>query len=147
MAFQVVLRDGITGGFAGPTIKQVVDIQGDNSGASITQATLKPQSKTDYHTQTGGVSAEQLSSLLDLLKQELQALPTEDPVGSEDIYGQDISLSFFSDDFQWSNGGPEGCSQGESTTKASDEQKEKFKEIVQMVKGLGDQYAVTVAAE
>lgn len=54
-------------------------------------------------TQRFGYS-EQLSSLLDTLKQQLQFLPTEEPVGSQDIYGQDISLSFFSDDFQWSNG-------------------------------------------
>lgn len=102
------------------------------------------------------------------MKQELQALPTEEPVGSEDIYGQDISLSFFSDDFQWSNGtrkkkkiqtnktifiniflliktgGPEGCSQGESKQQASPEQKEKFKELVDIVKGLGEQYAIAV---
>lgn len=107
-----------------------------------------------------------MNSFLELLKQELQALPTEEPQGSEDIYGQDISLSFFSDDFQWSNGtykqikrknlflltcfffkkkgGPEGCTQGESKQQASPEQKEKFKELVSVVKGLGEQYAITV---
>ncbi|KAI8096048.1 hypothetical protein BDF21DRAFT_458288 [Thamnidium elegans] len=144
MPFQVVLREGITGGFAGPTVKQVVDIKGDENGADIMQATLKPNSRSDYHTQVGGVSSEQLNSFLELLKQELQALPTEEPQGSEDIYGQDISLSFFSDDFQWSNGGPEGCTQGESKQQASPEQKEKFKELVSVVKGLGNQYAITV---
>ncbi|KAI9356076.1 hypothetical protein BD770DRAFT_323448 [Pilaira anomala] len=144
MSFQVVLREGITGGFAGPTIKQVVDIKGDNSGATIMQATLKPESKSDYHTQSGGVSAEQVNNILELLKQELQNLPTEQPVGSADIYGQDVSLSFFTDDFQWSNGGPEGCSQGESEQQATPEQKEKFKELVDLVKGLGEQYAITV---
>lgn len=40
-------------------------------------------------------------------------------------------------------GGPEGCSQGESQTQATPEQKEKFKELVDIVKGLGQQYAVT----
>ncbi|KAL9540174.1 hypothetical protein PS6_010884 [Mucor atramentarius] len=143
--FQVVLREGIVGGFAGPTVKQVVDIKGDNNGATVMHATLKPESKNDYHTQSGGASIEELSSLLDTLKQQLQELPTEQPIGSQDIYGQDISLSFFSDDFQWSNGGPEGCSQGESQVQATPEQKEKFKELVNMVKGLGQQYAVTAA--
>lgn len=42
-------------------------------------------------------------------------------------------------------GGPEGCSQGESQVQASPEQKEKFKELVNLVKGLGQQYAVTAA--
>lgn len=39
-------------------------------------------------------------------------------------------------------GGPEGCSQGESNTQATPEQKEKFKELVDIVKGLGQQYAI-----
>lgn len=80
---------------------------------------------------------------MEQIKNQLQQLPTEEPVGSQDIYGQDVSISFFSDDFQWSNGGPEGCSQGESSTQATPEQKEKFKELVDIVKGLGQQYAVT----
>lgn len=43
-----------------------------------------------------------------------------------------------------SAGGPEGCSQGgESSVKATPEQVEKFKELVDVVKGLGQQYAVT----
>jgi hypothetical protein len=34
----------------------MVDIKGDNSGATIMQATLKPESKNDYHTLAGGAS-------------------------------------------------------------------------------------------
>ncbi|KAI7904648.1 uncharacterized protein BX663DRAFT_503079 [Cokeromyces recurvatus] len=141
MAFQVVLREGIVGGFAGPTVKQIIDLKGDDTGASIMQASLKAESKTDYHTKSGGVSIEQISNVLDTLKQKLQTLPTEEPVGSEDIYGQDISLSFFSDDFQWSNGGPEGCCHGESSVKATPEQKEEFKKLVNLVKSLGQEFA------
>ncbi|KAI8973798.1 hypothetical protein BDF20DRAFT_837696 [Mycotypha africana] len=142
-SFQVILREGIVGGFAGPIVNQVVDIKGDSSGAMIMHATLKPDTKADYHTQAGGASAEELSDFLDRLKAQLKELPTEDPVGSEDIYGEDVSLSFFSDEFQWSNGGPEGCTQGESNKKATPEQKEKFKELVKLVKNVGQQYAVT----
>lgn len=40
-------------------------------------------------------------------------------------------------------GGEGGCSQGESSVQATPEQKEKFKELVDIVKGLGQQYAVT----
>lgn len=36
--------------------RQMVDIKGDNSGATIMQATLKPESKSDYHTLAGGAS-------------------------------------------------------------------------------------------
>lgn len=38
------------------TKRQVVDIKGDNSGATVMHATLKPESKNDYHTQSGGAS-------------------------------------------------------------------------------------------
>ncbi|KAG0744925.1 hypothetical protein G6F57_008902 [Rhizopus arrhizus] len=145
MSFQIILREGITGGFAGPVVKQVVDIKGDSTGASIMQSTLKANSKTDYHTLAGSASIDDLSYLLQLLKSQLSSLPTEQPVGSEDIYGQDISISFFTDNFQWSNGGPEGCSQGgKSSVKATSEDKEKFKELVSLLKGIGEQFAISV---
>ena len=48
--------------------------------------------------------SEDLSSIIQLLKEKLSDLPTEEPIGSEDIYGQDIGLMFFTDYFQWSNG-------------------------------------------
>ena len=48
--------------------------------------------------------SDQVSGILDAIKKQLQELPTEQPPGSEDIYGQDISLGFMSDDFQWING-------------------------------------------
>ncbi|KAI8341002.1 hypothetical protein EDC96DRAFT_522830 [Choanephora cucurbitarum] len=142
MSFQVMLREGIVGGFAGPTVKQMIQIQGDHTGALIQQHTLKPESKTDFSVQSGGLATEQVSGILDEIKKQLQELPTEQPPGSEDIYGQDISLGFMSDDFQWINGGPEGCSNGTSEVQPTPEQKEKFKELVELVKGLGQQYAI-----
>jgi hypothetical protein len=36
--------------------RQFVQVQGDSNGASITQSTLKPDSKTDYNTFGGGAS-------------------------------------------------------------------------------------------
>lgn len=38
------------------------------------------------------------------LHSQLKQLPLEDPIGSDDIYGRDISLGFFTDEFQWQNG-------------------------------------------
>ncbi|KAI8886730.1 hypothetical protein K501DRAFT_321740 [Backusella circina FSU 941] len=144
MSFQIALREGLVGGFVGPTIRQYVQVQGDSSGASITQSTLKPGSQNDYSTFAGGASTEDLSSVLELLKEKLRGLPTEDPVGSEDIYGEDIALAFMSDDLEWVNGGPQGCSgSGTSNVQATQEQKETFKSIVEIVRGLGQQYAVT----
>ncbi|CAO3668548.1 unnamed protein product [Rhizopus stolonifer] len=141
MSFQIVLREGITGGFVGPVIKQAVEINGDPSGVNVMHSTLKPDTRADYNTLSGGASFEEVSSLFGLLKDQLSRLPTEQPVGSQDIYGQDISITFLTEDFQWSNGGPEGCSQGESSVQATPEQKEIFKELVSLIKGIGQQFA------
>ncbi|SAM06450.1 hypothetical protein [Absidia glauca] len=140
--FQIVLREGITGGFVGPTVKQVVEIRGDDAGASILHANLKAASKSDYTTQTGSLQSDQVQSLAASLKEALAQLPTEQPPGSEDIYGLDTGISFMSDDFQWQNGGPEGCGSGKSEVQASPEQKRAFQAVVQSLVGTGQQFAV-----
>ncbi|KAG2226180.1 hypothetical protein INT45_003325 [Circinella minor] len=145
-SFQLILREGITGGFASPTVKKVIEIKGDsNSGATLLHANLKPESKNDYVTQTGAVSTEQITTLLSAIKDQLQNLPTEEPVGSEDIYGLDTSILFFADGFQWGNGGPEGCTGGESTRQATPEQKQIFASLVELINNFGTQHA-TIAA-
>lgn len=73
------------------------------------------------------------TALVDELKSILKELPTEQPPGSEDIYGLDTSIAFGSDDFEWMNGAPQGCGGGESFVKASDEEKVKFKRAVDIV--------------
>ncbi|CAO3646919.1 unnamed protein product [Cunninghamella echinulata] len=140
--FQIVLREGITGGFVGPTVKQAVEIRGDETGASIVHSNLKPSTKADYTTQVGTLSTEQVQTLVTGIQDQLQQLPVEEPLGSEDIYGLDTSIAFFSDDFQWQNGGPEGCGHGSSSKQPSEEQKQQFQEIVNSLLGLGKQYAI-----
>ncbi|CEG69077.1 hypothetical protein RMATCC62417_05218 [Rhizopus microsporus] len=145
MSFQIVLREGIRGGFVGPTTRYAVQIQGDKSGATVTQSTLKPDSRTDYNTMAGGASFEDLANLVQTLKDQLSKLPTEQPPGSEDIYDLDTSIIFACDDFEWCNGGPGGCAQGQSSVQATEEQKEKFKELVELLKGVGQNFAVSAA--
>ncbi|KAI8086080.1 uncharacterized protein BX664DRAFT_334866 [Halteromyces radiatus] len=141
--FQIILREGITGGFVGPTIKQMVEIRGDDTGASIVHANLKPATKTDYTTQTGQLAAEDIKNLTMSLKETLGQLPVEEPIGSEDIYGFDTSIAFFSDDgFQWQNGGPEGCGHQPSSIQASPEQKQAFQALIQSLIKAGQQYAL-----
>ncbi|CAO3586900.1 unnamed protein product [Absidia cylindrospora] len=140
--FQIVLREGITGGFVGPTVKQAVEIRGDNSGAIISHANLKPSSKTDYVTQVGQLTGDEANALINTLGEQLSQLPTEEPVGSEDIYGFDTSITFLAENFQWQNGGPEGCTRNPSSVQASPEQKQKFQELTQSLINLGQQYAI-----
>lgn len=54
--------------------------------------------------------SDQVQSLAASLKEALAQLPTEQPPGSEDIYGLDIGISYLSDDFLWQNGkGKKAC--------------------------------------
>ncbi|CAO3629218.1 unnamed protein product [Cunninghamella blakesleeana] len=147
--FQIVVREGITGGFVGPTIKRAVQIDGDESqGASIQVSDLKAGTKADYNTLGGDLMGKNkafLSSFIPEIKDLLKTLPIEEPAGSEDIYGLDTSITFFSDDFNWQNGGPGGCGHGKSSTQATEEQKEKFKALVDLIYSTGQQFAVTAA--
>lgn len=77
-----------------------------------------------------------VDGLVSELHEILKSLPTEQPPGSEDIYGLDTSIAFGSDDLEWFNGGPQGCGGGKSFVKASDEQKAQFKRAVEIVNKL-----------
>ncbi|KAM3580381.1 hypothetical protein VKS41_007047 [Umbelopsis sp. WA50703] len=142
MSFKVFLREGIVGGFAGPTIKQVVEINGDSNGAVVAHSTLKAGSKFDYNQASGDVSPQEIHTLMSDLRSQLSQLPLEKPMGSDDIYGRDISLGFFTDEFQWQNGGPEGCNRSPSETQATEQQKAVFNELVERVLSLGQKFAI-----
>ena len=79
---------------------------------------------------------EHTASLVDELHAILKVIPTEYPPGSEDIYGLDTSIAWGSDDLQWMNGGPQGCGGGTSTVQPTQEEKDKFKRAVEIVKEL-----------
>lgn len=74
--------------------------------------------------------------LVDELHDILKTLPTEQPPGSEDIYGLDTSIAWGSDDLMWMNGGPQGCGGGTSSVQASNEEKAKFRRAVDIVNEL-----------
>lgn len=75
-------------------------------------------------------------TLIDELHNILKEIPTEQPAGSEDIYGLDTGIFWESDDLTWINGGPQGCGGGESSVKPTEAQKLKFKRAVEIVEQL-----------
>ena len=80
-------------------------------------------------------------ALVKELQSILKSIPTEEPRGSEDIYGLGISIMWGSDDFVWQNIGPAGCG-GISDVQATDEDKAKFKRALDIAdtlvaKGVG----------
>ncbi|KAF7364377.1 hypothetical protein MSAN_01098400 [Mycena sanguinolenta] len=59
-----------------------------------------------------------LAALIDELHAILKTLSLEDPRGSEDIYGMDMSIMWGSDDLEWCNGGLAGCTGREGEVQA-----------------------------
>jgi hypothetical protein len=129
---------GITGGFAPPTPNAIHTItqplnkielfirsatRTDGSTQGLQDAVPKSISSVEKHT----------VSLVDELHGILKTIPTELPPGSEDIYGLDTSIAWFSQDLQWIDGGPQGCSGGISTVQPTQEDKVKFKRAVEIV--------------
>jgi hypothetical protein len=130
---------GITGGFAPPTPNAVYTVtQPLNETKLAITAAVRP-SGTPSLQDAGPKSLNQddsTTALVDELHEILKSIPMEDPKGSEDIYGMDTSIAWGSDDLEWYNGGPQGCGGGNSTVKATAEDKAKFKRAVEIVNEL-----------
>ncbi|KAF9530498.1 hypothetical protein CPB83DRAFT_788008 [Crepidotus variabilis] len=138
--FSLRLQEGIVGGFAPPTINafHTITKPQNNNQLMISSAFRsdgepepKPLAPKSINSQDAHTTA-----LVEELHGILKTLPTEQPPGSEDIYGLDTSIAWGSEDFEWMNGGPQGCGGGESFVKASPEDKTKFKRAVAIVKEL-----------
>ena len=130
---------GIQGGFAPPTpnaihiitqplnkdellITSAIRKEG-TPGPGLQDAAPKFINSKDEHT----------ASLVNELYGILKKLPTENPPGSQDIYGLDTSIAWLSEDLQWINGSPEGCGGGSSSVQPSEDEKAKFKRAVDIV--------------
>ncbi|KAJ3746482.1 hypothetical protein DFH05DRAFT_1485412 [Lentinula detonsa] len=148
--YSLRLQKGITGGFAPPTPSFIATITRpiDSDSLNITSASrpdgtpelqsFAPKTLTLGHAaQLTGVSTS-AEALIDELHGILKQLPTEQPPGSEDIYGLDTSIFWGSDDLQWVNGGMNGVNgqPGSSSVQATPEQKAQFKRAVEIVEVL-----------
>ncbi|KAJ3921623.1 hypothetical protein F5877DRAFT_35679 [Lentinula edodes] len=146
--YSLRLQKGITGGFAPPTPSFIATITRpvDSDTLNITSAS-RPDGTPDLQsfapktlalgtvevTALGSVSVE---GLVDELHGILKELPTEEPRGSEDIYGLDTSIFWGSEDLQWMNGGMGGVTGQPGTVQATPEQKAQFKRAVEIVEAL-----------
>lgn len=127
---------GVTGGFApaAPTdAKSVTFIPHTN--------TLQIKSSPSDSDPTSVKKDDAADALVKELQTILKSIPTEDPRGSQDIYGLGVSILWGSDDFVWQNVGPAGCG-GISDVQATDEDKAKFKRALEIAdtlvaKGVG----------
>ncbi|KAL6912566.1 hypothetical protein FSST1_010326 [Fusarium sambucinum] len=132
--FYFRLQHGITGGFAPPTPDLIIEITGDggslqinvNEGVECRDSTSKTETVATYE------------ALVDELHGIVKELPTEEPTGSEDIYGFDTGIVWGSDDLEWRNGGPQGCSGGSSSVEASEDQKQQFSRAIEIIKAIAN---------
>ncbi|KAF4612779.1 hypothetical protein D9613_011768 [Agrocybe pediades] len=142
--YSLRLQKGITGGFAPPTPDFIYTLTRPLTQEPPTQDSLlitsavRPAGTPSLQDAVPKRLSltDETTSLVDELHSILKSLPTEQPPGSEDIYGLDTSIAWGSDDLMWVNGGPQGCSGGTSSVKATDEEKAKFKRAVDIVEEL-----------
>ncbi|KAE8149579.1 hypothetical protein BDV25DRAFT_125065 [Aspergillus avenaceus] len=142
--FSIRLQRGIRGGLKPPTPSLIRTITKDPSESEIRIAgAIHKEGTPDLQQlpeRSLSASSQEVQDLIAELHDSLTALPTEDPSGSEDIYGLDISIAWHSADIQWRNGAPEGCIGGQSDVQPSDEQRSTFKRAVEIVEKLASRY-------
>jgi len=139
MEFYVRLQQGITGGFAPPTPSEIHIITASSQfpeSISITSS-IRPHGTPDLQDATPtSIPITHVTHLVEELHAILKIIPIESPPGSEDIYGMDTSIAWGSNDLEWVNGGPSGCSGGVSTVQPTEADKAKFRRAVEIVKEL-----------
>jgi len=147
--YSLRIQKGITGGFAPPTPSYIATITRPLNSSSLNIEHASRQDGTanlgSFAPKTLGNDAEvnqaSAEKLVDELHDILKSLPTEQPPGSEDIYGLDTSIFWGSDDLTWVNGGMGGGGgvtgqPGSSTVQPTTEQKAQFKRAVEIVQDL-----------
>ncbi|KAG5651732.1 hypothetical protein H0H81_007670 [Sphagnurus paluster] len=131
------LQNGIHGGFAPPTPKAICTFSKAASDSSLhITAAVRPSGTPTLQDAAPKILSEDhgdTQALVEELHAILKEIPTEQPPGSEDIYGLDTSIAWGSEDLEWCNGGPQGCGGGKSEVQPTDEQKAKFKRAVDIV--------------
>lgn len=130
---KLIAQLGIAGGFAPPTPSLIILIAASNKDLKISVVRRAPGTPDLGPESRNTVAIADHEAVIDELQSILMELPTEQPSGSEDIYGLDTSIAWQSDDLEWMNGGHQGCDGGESFVTVGEEQKKKFKRAVEIV--------------
>ncbi|KAF8526519.1 hypothetical protein BU17DRAFT_40485 [Hysterangium stoloniferum] len=136
--FFIRLQHGITGGFVPPSPSAIHTItrSEDSPAELVVQSARKADgmgSLSEAMPDLKRIAVDPHEALIDELESILKALPVESPRGSEDIYGFDICILYGSKSLQWNNAGPSGCGGGTSETRATEEDKKKFKRAIDII--------------
>lgn len=141
---QLMLREGIVGGFVAPKTTRIIEISQDEGSAMIVHHVLPNGAPRDaFYSTQGSLSPAQVQALESQLL-VLKQLPNQQPPFGEDIFGLDTSIMYQDDDgFTWANGGPEGCSRSSGGPQVSPQQKEQFRSLVNAIIAIAGQTATT----
>ncbi|KAK7030895.1 hypothetical protein VNI00_014005 [Paramarasmius palmivorus] len=136
--YSLRLQKGIVGGFAPPTPDHIYTVTRpkDHDSLNITAAVRPEGTPSLQDAVPKSLKHDDHAHLVEELHGILKSIPTENPPGSEDIYGLNTSIAWGSEDLTWINGGPQGCTGGHSQVQPTEEDKKKFQRAVEIVNEL-----------
>ena len=138
---QITIVKGVVGGFVAPTptlhiIMETVTENKKDKVLEITHSTLAPEADNaveGYVTVKKSISLEGDGQKLAMLQGWLttvSTLPTEEPIGCEDVYELDTVIQIVSPTLRWQNTPNQGCNSTPSLKKPSEAQKATFAALV-----------------
>jgi hypothetical protein len=138
----IKLVEGVVGGFMPAVPRKQILIEIDGPTVTIEKHLKSTDEKAvdGYLTTKATLETTKIKAEIDSFVSSVRVLPTEQPLGSQDIYQQDISIFVESDGFRWANVPNQGCDIQESTVKPTQAQKDQFKAIVQKIHQLADSH-------
>ena len=137
----VIVTEGIVGGFVPAHVRRKTLIY-ENKGEYVVLVMTHASRRAERKFVKGSLSKKAATALFAQLgAQGLWKLPVESPVGIEDIYRKDTSLTVRTGDKQWRNGGPGGCSRGKSKIQPTAKQRTAFQMLLASVRKPADKQA------
>jgi hypothetical protein len=127
---QLVVTDGIKGGFIGPMPRVLLAVRYDRVEHAF-RAVRRRLGPDGDEAWVADLEPERFQALLELaVATGLPELPLEDPPASMDVYGRSRQVRLDYCEVRWTNGAPAGCVQGPSKVHATEEDRRRFDEVV-----------------
>jgi hypothetical protein len=135
------LVEGVVGGFIQAVPRKQIIIETEEGIVRIEKyvKSSAEESKDGYlFTQNSAPETVETNEEIESFVKGLSLLPTEEPIGCQDIYKQDISCFVESKGIRWANCVNQGCDIAESKVTPTQAQIEQFKSIIQKISHFAD---------
>ncbi|KAJ1564431.1 hypothetical protein HK096_008019 [Nowakowskiella sp. JEL0078] len=144
MSIKITLVDGVVGGFAPASPSSQINlIVKKNDSVNVKNYIRKDIVADQFRLleTPPTFSSKEISAFATDIVSMFKDLPTEQPPGSSDIYGFNISINIDAPGFRWENRPNDGCVISESSIQPSEEQKKKFFEAAMKLKEIANTHA------